>query len=164
MKQGVDQSALSRNPAGRRGAGRLDVCKPRDCATPATAAGVTMRRRASPALLLLALAALAAHARAWDMSMTSLADKLGDVIAVKGIQQGSIQSKLPLVLNVWPFVNATMAGWAALNNASSSTPWLDAVERVRGCHNLQGIGMCAITAAATAATAAATPAAATAVS
>jgi N4-(beta-N-acetylglucosaminyl)-L-asparaginase len=64
------------------------------------------------------------------MSMTSLADKLGDAIEVKGIQQGSIQSKLPLVLNVWPFVNATMAGWAALNNGSSSTPWLDAVEKV----------------------------------
>ena len=124
-------------------------------------AGSTMRWQAAALLLLLLTATTAA---AWDMSMTSLADKLGDAIVVKGIQQGSIQSKLPLVLNVWPFVNATMAGWAALNNASSSTPWLDAVERVRGCHNLQGIGMCAITAAATAATAAATPAAATAVS
>ncbi|PRW20287.1 putative isoaspartyl peptidase L-asparaginase 3 isoform X1 [Chlorella sorokiniana] len=90
-----------------------------------------MQRQAAP-LLLLALfwAALAAPAHGWDMSMTSLADKLGDAIEVKGIQQGSIQSKLPLVLNVWPFVNATMAGWAALNNGSSSTPWLDAVEKV----------------------------------
>ncbi len=94
-----------------------------------------MQRQAAALLLLLLTATTAA---AWDMSMTSLADKLGDAIEVKGIQQGSIQSKLPLVLNVWPFVNATMAGWAALNNASSSTPWLDAVERVRGCHNLQG--------------------------
>lgn len=82
--------------------------------------------------MLLLLAALAACARAWDVSMTSLADKLGDRITIKGIQQGSIQSKLPAVLNVWPFVNATSAGWAALNNSTSPTPWLDAVEKVRG--------------------------------
>lgn len=82
-------------------------------------------------LLLLLLAALAAPTHSWDVSMTSLADKLGGAIEVKGIQQDSIQSKLPLVLNVWPFVNATASGWAALNNASSPTPWLDAVEKVR---------------------------------
>lgn len=89
-----------------------------------------MPNQAAPLLLLL-LAALAAPTHGWDMSMTSLADKLGGAIEVKGIQQGSIQSKLPLVLNVWPFVNATASGWAALNNASSPTPWLDAVEKVR---------------------------------
>ena len=90
------------------------------------------RPRAAPLPLLLPLLVfLAARARAWDASMTSLAGKLGGAFEVQGIQRGSLRGTPPLVINVWPFLGATAAGWEALNNDSSPAPWLDAVQAVR---------------------------------
>lgn len=36
----------------------------------------------------------------------------------------------PLVVNTWPFTDATEAAWQALNNNASATPALDAVVQV----------------------------------
>ena len=36
----------------------------------------------------------------------------------------------PLVVNTWPFTDATEAAWQALNNNASVTPALDAVVQV----------------------------------
>ena len=37
---------------------------------------------------------------------------------------------VPIVVNTWPFKDATAAAWKALTNADAKTPALDAVEQV----------------------------------
>lgn len=38
----------------------------------------------------------------------------------------------PVVINTWPFTDATEAAWQALQNMNSSTPAVDAVVEVLG--------------------------------
>ena len=50
------------------------------------------------------------------------------LLAIADVHVG--KRNVPIVVNTWPFKDATAAAWKALTNADANTPALDAVEQV----------------------------------
>ena len=52
------------------------------------------------------------------------------LISAESLSYKKKSNNWPLVVNTWPFTDATEAAWQALNNNASATPALDAVVQV----------------------------------
>ena len=60
------------------------------------------------------------------------------VLAASAVAHGG-KAGQPLVINTWRFVNATEAGWEALDNRAAKHAVLDAVEQVLHCFSVVGL-------------------------
>ena len=71
---------------------------------------------------------------AW-LCLSLLLVRLGSSQLV-GRQADGQKSHLPIIVNTWPFTDATEAAWQALQNNVSTTPAIDAVVEVSNIQKL----------------------------